>query len=97
MRTYEKFESIAIEARKSLYDIFVELTKFQEANTEHREIDGVYNFYMWRYEQEQMICEHKIIKMLYLEAWSKGDFRLCEIYADDIEKIEKPDESQLNK
>jgi len=82
MRTFEQYETLAIDSKKVLFNIHIELQKFESDNKEYRAMDGGINFYVWKTEQQNKINEKRSHRVNYLEAWSKGDFVNCDYHAD---------------
>jgi len=81
MRTFEQYEALAIESKKVLFNIHIQLQEFELKNKEYRHMDGI-NFYVWKTEQQSKISEKRSHRVNYLEAWSKGDFDNCDYHAD---------------
>ena len=81
MRTFEQYEALALESKKVLFNIHIELQKFESENKEYIPMDGL-NFYVWKTEQQNKISEKRSHRINYLEAWSKGDFVNCDYHAD---------------
>ena len=74
--SFEIFEQKSIEARKLLYDVYVELEQFQKENSEFRQMEV--NFYVWKFEQEVLISNKAYFCDSYLKWFNLGDFKKCE-------------------
>jgi hypothetical protein len=82
MRTFDDYEKLAVESKMVLFNIHIELQKFESDNKEHRKMDNGVNFYIWKQEQKDKISEKGYHRGNYLESWAKGDFSECDYHAD---------------
>jgi hypothetical protein len=78
MRTFEEYEILALKSRKKLYDIQVELEKFERETTQFRILVSQQNFFIWKIEQERLITTEKYLYEDYLQCWNVGNFSKCE-------------------
>jgi len=82
MRTFEQYEALSVESKRVLFNIHIELQKFEEDNKNFRIMEDGSKFYLWKTEQENKIKEKASHRRNYLEAWSNGDFINCDYHAD---------------
>ena len=85
MKNFEQYEAIAIESKKLLFDAYVKEQKLEEEYIKRSGIQADIEVYKWRNsEREKLENEFKnnTHRSLFLEAWSKSNFSICDYHID---------------